>query len=199
GRQVPRLPVVEGEYNREESPRRVWDAFSPPHFGYPEAKGQTYQLTSEQYAVNQISQFISKLGKPYHCGGANWIFSDSTSGGRVACEVARASGEVDGVRLPKEAYFACQAMFRSDPQVHIIGHWTYPAGTKKTVFVVSNGDAVKLFVNGKALGDGKVSDRYLFTFSDVAWEAGEIEAVAYKNSRQMTAQTKHTVGPPVAL
>ena len=138
GRQVPRLPVVEGEYNREESPRRVWDNFSPPNFGYPEAKGQTYQLTSEQFAVDEIEQFVTKLGKPNHCGGAKWIFSDTTSGGRVGCEVARVSGEVDGMRLPKETYYVCRVMFRDDPQVHIIGHWNYPAGTKKTVYVASN-------------------------------------------------------------
>ena len=57
GREIARLPVVEGEYDREESPRRVWDDVSPPNFGYPEAKGQTYDLTSEQYAVNQVSQY----------------------------------------------------------------------------------------------------------------------------------------------
>jgi beta-galactosidase len=199
GRQVSRLPVIEGEYNREESPRRVWDAFSPPKFGYPEAKGQTYQLTSEQYAVNQISQYMSKLGKPYHCGGANWIFSDSTSGGRVGCEVARTSGEVDGARLPKEAYYVCQAMFRNDPQVHIIGHWTYPEGTKKTVYVASNCEDVELFLNGKSLGKGKVSDRYLFTFPNISWQPGELKAVAYRSSKPVVWQSKHTVGSPVAV
>jgi beta-galactosidase len=199
GREIARLPVVEGEYDREESPRRVWDDFSPPNFGYPEAKGQTYNLTSEQYAVNQVSQYVRKVGAANHSGGANWIFSDSTSGGRVATEVARAGGEVDGVRLPKEAYYVCRAMFRDDPQVHIIGHWTYPAGTKKTVYVASNAGDVELFVNGRSLGHGKVSDSYLFTFPDVAWEAGEIKAVAYANGKSVATQSKHTVGPPVAL
>jgi beta-galactosidase len=199
GRQVPRLPVVEGEYNREESPRRVWDIYSPPNFGYPEAKGQTYQLTSEQYAVNEVSQFMSKLGKPYHCGGANWIFSDSTSGGRVACEVARTSGEVDGVRLPKEAYYVCQAMFRNDPHVHIIGHWSYPEGTKKNVYVASNCEDVELFLNGKSLGHGKVSDRFLFTFPEVSWQPGELKAVAYRSNKSAVSQNKHTVGAPVAV
>ena len=71
GRQVPGLPVVEGEYDREESPRRVWDDFSPPNFGYPEAKGQTYQLTSEQYAVNQVCAIRQQAGPALnHCGGA---------------------------------------------------------------------------------------------------------------------------------
>jgi beta-galactosidase len=199
GREIARLPVVEGEYDREESPRRVWDDFSPPKFGYPEAKDQTYDLTSEQYAANQVAHYMRKLGASDHSGGANWIFSDSTSGGRVACEVARSSGEVDGVRLPKEAYYVCRVMFRADPQVHIIGHWTYPAGTKKNIFVAANGEDVELFINGKSFGRGKNSDRYLFTFADVPWEAGEIKAVSYVGGRQVASQVKHTVGPPVAL
>jgi beta-galactosidase len=199
GREIARLPVVEGEYDREESPRRVWDDFSPPNFGYPEAKGQTYQLTSEQYAVNQIAQFVKKLGAPNHAGGANWIFSDSTSGGRVSTEVARAGGEVDGVRIPKEAYYVCRTMFRDDPQVHIIGHWTYPANTKKPIYVASNGDDVELFLNGRSLGHGKVSDRYLFTFPETAFEPGELKAVASRAGKTVATHTLHTVGAPVAL
>ena len=208
GQEIKDLPVVEGEYDREESPRRVWDDQTPrpnpadpaqPIFGYPEAKGQTYQETSEQYAVNQVNQYVGKLGAESHSGGANWIFSDSTSGGRVACEVARASGEVDGVRLPKEAYYVCQAMFLDNPQVHIIGHWNYPAGTKKTVYVASNCDDVELSVNGKRLGHGKQSDKYLFTFPDVAWESGEIKAAAFRNGKPVAIASKHTVGPAVTL
>lgn len=199
GREIERLPVVEGEYDREESPRRVWDDASPPNFGYPEGKGQTYQLTSEQYAVNQVTEYMKKIAADNHAGGANWIFSDSTSGGRVASEVARAGGEVDGVRLPKEAYYVCRAIFRDDPQVHIIGHWTYPAGTKKTIYVVSNAEDVELFVNGRSLGHGAVSDRYLFAFPNVSWEAGEIKAVASFDGKPVATDSKHTVGPAMAL
>ena len=200
GREIPSLPVVEGEYDREESPRRVWDDYSPPNFGYPEAKGKSdYVLTSEEYAANEVKQYVLKVGSPNHSGGANWIFSDSTSGGRDEAEVARASGEVDGVRLPKEAYYVCQAMFRSDPQIHIIGHWNYPTRTKKNVYVAANCDDVELFVNGKSLGHGKVSDHYLFTFENIAWEPGEIKAVGYKDGKEIISESKHTVGSPVAL
>ena len=71
GQEIKDLPVVEGEYMRDESPRRVWDDFTPrPNpddpaksiFGYPEAKGQTYQENSEQFAVNEVNQYVSKLG-----------------------------------------------------------------------------------------------------------------------------------------
>lgn len=199
GREIGSLPVVEGEYDREESPRRVWDNFSPPNFGYPEAKDQTYQLTSEQYAVNEVSQYFNKTFRPDHSGGANWIFSDSTSGGRNTTEVSRASGEVDGVRLPKEAYYVCQAMFRDDPQVHIIGHWSYPAGTKKTIYVVSNCGEVKLFVNGKSTGQGINSDRFLFTFRDIAFAPGEIKAIAYYHGEPVATNSIRTAGAPVAL
>ena len=199
GREIARLPVVEGEYDREESPRRVWDDASPPNFGYPEAKGQTYQLTSEQFAINEVNQYVKKLGAENHAGGANWIFSDSTSGGRVAVEVARTGGEVDGVRLPKEAYYVCQVMFSDEPRAHIIGHWTYPAGTKKTVYVVANADDVELFLNGQSLGHGKVSDHYLFTFPDVTFAPGELKAVASRGGKAIATDTRHTVGAPVAL
>ncbi len=199
GREIASLPVFEGEYDREESPRRVWDAASPPNFGYPEAKGMTYDLTSEQFAANEVAQYVKKLGAPEHSGGANWIFSDTTSGGRVPAEVARAGGEVDGVRLPKEAYYVVETMFRSEPKVHIIGHWSYPANTKKDVLVASNAESVELFVNGTSLGKGVVSDKYLFTFKDVAFEPGEIKAVASTGGKVVATQSKHTVGAPVAL
>src|SRR5205823_9518281 len=93
----------------------------------------------------------------------------------------------------------CRTIFRGDPQVHIIGHWTYPAGTKKTIYVTSNAEEVELFVNGRSLGHGAVSDRYLFTFPNVAWEAGEIKAVASFDRKPVATQSKHTAGPAVAL
>jgi len=203
GWELKNLPVVEGECDREESPRRIWDDFSPPTFGYGAAKGRSdYILTSEQYAVNQMAQYLKKVGMPEHCGGANWIFSDTTSGGRDAAEVDRAGGEVDGVRLPKEAYYVCQAMFDArNPHVHIIGHWTYPAGTKKTIYVTQNRDRVELFVNGKSLGFGTPDPDgpYIVSFKDVVWEPGEIKAVMYSDGKAVATDTIRTAGPAVAL
>ena len=198
----PQVPVVEGEYDREESPRRVWDNSSPPDYGYKVSGQQEYVLTSEAFAVNQVSEYVRRLGQRSHCGGGNWIFSDSTSGGRNNSEVTRASGEVDAVRLPKEAYYACRAMFRGDPQVHILGHWTYPRDRKtvKPVYVVSNQPEVELFVNGRSLDKGRRTLRHLFTFEDVQWEPGEVKAVAYNRQHEVTAeQQKETVGRPASL
>ncbi len=203
GRELRKLPVVEGEYDREESPRRVWDDYSPPTFGYSEAKGRSdYILTSEEYALNQMPQYLKKLGMPDHCGGANWIFSDTTSGGRDSAEVDRAGGEVDGERLPKEAYYVCQAMFDvRNPHVHIIGHWTYPAGTKKTIYVTCNRPDVTLSLNGTSLGHGKRSPNgpYIFEFPDVTWQPGELKAAALADGKEVATHVLRTAGPAVAL
>jgi len=201
------LPTVEGEYNREESPRRIWDDFSPPTFGYTNAVGR-YKLNSEQYAVNQVFQF-DKIAPRHHCGGANWIFSDSTSGGRVQTEVARASGEVDGVRLPKEAYWVCKVLFTPKPDLHIIGHWTYPTNTVKNIYVASDCSEVELFLNGKSLGrkkaykgilqEKKELHKNLFVFPKVAFEPGTLEAVGYFNGKEVDRQKLETVGSAVSL
>lgn len=191
--ECPSLPVVEGEYNREESPRRSWDQYSD--YSCPNG---TYSLNSEEFAVNQVSQYVSKIATSSHCGGANWIFSDSTSHGRVPCEVARASGEVDGVRLPKEAYHAMKAMWRPEPQVHIIGHWNYSSGNSKNIYVVSNCDQVELLVNGVSKGFGSRSNTYLFTFSNISWASGTIKAIGTKGS-QNVSQEKQTAGSPSAV
>jgi beta-galactosidase len=123
----------------------------------------------------------------------------------VSSEVCRASGEIDAVRLPKEAYWVCRTMFRDDPLVHIIGHWNYPAETRKTIYVASNCDQVELLVGGVSLGragptelDGK-SLHYLFTFPGVTYAPGRIKAIGYRNGQAVAEQVKNTAGEPVAL
>ncbi|WP_081956171.1 DUF4982 domain-containing protein [Jejuia pallidilutea] len=138
--------------------------------------------------------------KPYHSGGANWVFSDGPHGGRCPTEVTRASGEVDAVRLPKEAFYALKAMWRPEPQVHIVGHWNYTPETKKTIYVISNCASVKLYVNDKLIGTNNAPENgYVFKFDQVAWETGEIKAEAFIDSELKTTQTKETAGEPEAL
>lgn len=196
------LGCVESEYLREESPRRVWDNQSPPNFDYKggENKGNTYDLTQEEYSLKAIEFWWDSFGRRlWHGGGANWVFSDGTHGSRMVVEVARTSGEVDAVRLPKESYYVHQAMWRPDAHVQIIGHWSYPEGTKKNIYVAANTEEVELFLNGKSLGKGKRSHNHQFTWNDVSFEAGELKAVGYINGQKVAEQIERTVGKPVAL
>ncbi|GAL88690.1 beta-galactosidase [Jejuia pallidilutea] len=202
-REYPDLPIIESEYNREESPRRIWDKYSPDDnfWNHPNISKNTYKLSSEEFAVRQADHWWNKMGKkPYHSGGANWVFSDGPHGGRCPTEVTRASGEVDAVRLPKEAFYALKAMWRPEPQVHIVGHWNYTPETKKTIYVISNCASVKLYVNDKLIGTNNAPENgYVFKFDQVAWETGEIKAEAFIDSELKTTQTKETAGEPEAL
>ena len=191
-------PEVEGEYNREEARRGVWDRYTE---GFEDFKADSdyYNLTSEQFAVNQIENY-KKISKVSHNGGANWIFSDSTSHGRVYSEVTRASGEVDAVMLEKEAYYALKTVQTDEVDAHIIGHWNYAAGTVKPVYVASDADRVELFLNGRSLGNGVKSNTYLFTFNDVAYEPGTLEAVGYDaDGKEVCRVSKTTHGEPAAI
>ena len=201
-RALPTLAVVETEYDRTETPRRVWDKFSPPDFGNLGKLSDlnTYNLASEGFATNAIKEWWTLFGsKPNHSGGANWIFSDGTHGTRQRTDVARATGEVDAVRLPKEAYWALQATWDDEDRVHLIGHWNYPEDTVKPMHAVAKADAVELFVNGKSLGRGERSLDTLFTWPDVSFEPGEIKVVAYRGDKAVATQVKRTAGEPAAI
>lgn len=197
-------PGVEGEYNREEARRGVWDRYTTGFEDFKTPSGSSYNLTDEQFAVNQASNY-SKISASAHSGGGNWIFSDSTSHGRVYSEVSRASGEVDAVRLPKEAYYTIKTIFSDTPDVHFVGHWNYAGDTGKTTFyATSNAHAVKLLVTGEdgttAEYPGQKSNTYLFTFSDVAYTPGSAAAVAYdKEGNEVARHTVTTHGEAAAL
>ena len=68
-------------------------------------------------------------------------------------------------------------------------------GEAKPVYVVSTADSVELFLNGRSLGKGKQSYRYLYTFDDVGFEPGTLEAVGSDGSRYKL----ETVGEPYQL
>jgi beta-galactosidase len=203
-RYPPGMGVFEGEYNRKESPRRVWDAFSPPHLGgYRIAADQgnaAYAEDSEQNVISQVADWDGFYKNPAHSGGANWHFSDEPTHRRVFTDVTRNTGEVDAVRLPKESFFALQAMWSDNPAVRIVGHWTYPAETAKDIRVVSNCDAVELLVNGTSLGKNtSPKNTFLFTFPNVTWKAGAISAVGYKGGARAATDEKRTAGPPAKI
>jgi hypothetical protein len=98
------------------------------------------------------------------------------------------SGVTDAMRIPKDAYYVHQVMWNGwvEPeaqQTYIIGHWNYPEGTTKNIYVVSTADDVELFLNGKSLGHGRQSYRFLYTFENIIFEPGKLEAVDSDGSK----------------
>ena len=113
------------------------------------------------------------------------------------------------MRIPKDAFYAHQVMWNGwvddeQPKTYIIGHWSLTPGPspkgegsnmKRPVYVVSTGDEVELFLNGKSMGKGRREYNYLFTFDNVPYEPGTLEAVASDGSRYQL----ETAGEPYRL
>jgi beta-galactosidase len=202
-------PFLEAEDFRDEAARRFWDDYSPPHFGFKPGPKDTYKWNSETFCIQAINRYWAYYSNrisntdPKHAKWAAYAsiyWSDSNADGRQdSSEVCRVSGKVDSVRLPKEAFYTYRVMQSDKPAIHIIGHWTYPAGTKKTMYVVSNCPEVEFFVNGVSKGRVKPTDGYLFSFPNIDWQPGVIKAIGYADGGTTVTTSIATAGPPARI
>ncbi len=200
-----RHPMWAMEYSRDEGARLYQDEYTAPfHKDAPD-----YNRNQDSHAIEDVRRWYDYYrirpgtGRRVSSGGVNIIWSDSNTHYRGDNNYRR-SGEVDAVRLPKQGYFAHKVMWNGwvdpeTPATHIIGHWNHAPGTIKPVSVVSNGDAVELFLNGRPLGKGTRSSGFLFTWPAVAWQPGTLRAVATGGDGRRSEHVVETVGAPVAL
>ncbi len=212
-----RIPYWMMEYSRDEGLRKYWDDFSPPYHkdgDGPEHRGKPaheYNRNQDSLAMENVVRWHDYwlerpgTGRRVNSGGAKIIFSDSNTHHRGA-ENYRRTGVVDAMRIPKDGFYAHQVMWDGwvdveKPRAHIIGHWNYAPDTVKDVHVVSSADTVELFLNGKSLGYGLQSKRFLFTFKNVQWQPGELRAVGLSGTGGLPVceDTRQTAGDPVAL
>lgn len=212
-----RHPMWATEYCRDEGMRKYWDEYSYPF--HKEGAGPLYRnAPADDYNHNQDMMTVELVRRWYDywrerpgtgtrvsSGGAKIIFSDTNTHCRGE-ENYRRSGVTDAMRIPKDGFYAHQAMWDCwvDPENHhtyIVGHWNYPQGTVKPVYVVSDGEAVELRLNGEVIGRDTMPDyRFLYTFPDVAFTEGTLEAVSYNaEGDSISSYTIATAGEPAKL
>jgi beta-galactosidase len=198
-------PLWAMEYSRDEAARACQDIATPPFC----KDAPDYNRTVESMAVEDVRRWWDYYqqrpggGDRVSAGGVKIGFTDSNSHFRGDNNYRR-SGVLDAVRLPKDPWYVHQAMWdgwveSGGHHVHVLGHWTYPAGTVKPVYVVSNGTAVELFLNGRSLGRGVRESGFLYTFKDVHFAPGTLKAVATFADGKTAEQTLVTAGAPVAI
>lgn len=218
-------PMFSMEYCRDEALRKYWDSYSYPY--HKEGDGPLHKdKLAEAYNHNQ-DEFVVELVKRWYdywrerpgtgtrvnSGGLKIVFSDTNTHFRGA-ENYRRSGVTDAMRIPKDAFYAHQTMWRGwvdtdESQTYIVGHWNYEEGHRtdslrkpfsKPVYVVSNAPAVELFLNGKSLGKGRQNYHFLYTWDDVEWEKGTLLAIGLdEDGRELSRYSVKTVGQPSAL
>ena len=213
-------PMWAMEYCRDEGLRKYWDEYSYPY--HREGDGPLYRgnpaveynHNMDAFAVEMVRRWYDYwrerpgTGTRVSSGGVKIVFSDTNTHHRGESNY-RTSGVVDAMRIPKDAFFVHQVMWNGwvepeEARTYIVGHWSLTpdpspkgegSGLKKPVYVVSTADEVELFLNGKSLGKGKQSYRYLFTFDSVPFEPGTLEAVGSDGSRYKL----ETAGEPYQL
>lgn len=209
-------PMWATEYCRDEGLRKYWDEHSYPfhkegagplHKGKP---ATSYNHNQDMFAIEMVNRWYDYwrerpgTGLRVSSGGTKIIFSDSNTHCRGE-ENYRRSGVTDPMRIEKDAFFAHQVMWNGwvdtdKYQTYIIGHWNYPEKTVKPVYVVSNGEAVELFLNGKSLGKGKRESNFLFTFDKITFRPGKLEAVSSdKNGKEVSRYHISTAGEATQL
>lgn len=193
-------PMWATEYCRDEGLRKYWDEYSypfhkegdgPMHKGKP---ATSYNHNQDIFVVELVSRWYDYWreragnGRRVSSGGTKIIFSDSNTHYRGE-ENYRRSGITDAMRIEKDAFFAHQVMWNGwvdieKHQTYIVGHWNYPEKTIKPVYVVSTGEEVELLLNGKSLGKGKRDFNFLFTFDNIPFSPGKLEAISYDKSKK---------------
>jgi len=232
-----KAPLVETEDFRDEAGRNIWDDYSPPYFGFKPKVGMiggrpvdTWHWNSETFSLAGATRYnsyvINRIDNP-DPAHSKWsaycsiYFTDEDADGRQqGSYVLRVSGKVDGVRIPKSLFYVSRVMQNEKPDIHIIGHWNYPADTKKTMYVAATHcDKVELFLNGKSLGiatkptifvdtfDGRSAGSdsqvdgtgYVYAFPDVKFVPGSLKAIATKNGKVVAQQELQTAGEPKSI
>ena len=210
------IPMWAMEYSRDEGLRKYWDNYSYPYHKdgdgplYRDKDASDYNRNQDSHAIEDVRRWFDYwemrpgTGTRVSSGGANIIFSDTNTHYRGA-ENYRRSGEVDPMRVPKDNYWAHKVMWDGwvDTEyhhTHIIGHWNYSDTIIKPIHVVSTGDQVELFVNGKSQGIGKNEYHFLNSFDSVHWEPGTIKAISYDSDGHiLSSDSITTAGESVAI
>ena len=233
-----KAPLVETEDFRDEAGRNVWDDYSPPHFGFKPKVGSvggrpvdTYHWNSETFSLAGATRYNSYVlnridnTDPVHSKWSAYcsiyLTDEDADGRQQGSYVLRVSGKVDGVRIPKSMFYVSRVMQNEQPDIHIIGHWNYPADTKKTMYVAATHcDKVEIFLNGKSLGvetkptvfvdpfnqragspeaGEKEGTGYIYAFPDVKFAPGSLKAIATKGGKVVAQQEIQTAGEPKAI
>ncbi len=235
-----KAPLIETEDFRDEAGRNIWDDYSPPHFGFKPKSGMisgrpvdTWHWNSETFCLAAATRYYSYVSNRIDntdSAHSKWaaycsiyLTDEDADGRQQGSYVLRVSGKVDGVRIPKSAYYVYRVMQNEKPDINIIGHWNYPDTTKKTIYVAaSHCDKVELFVNGKSMGISAKpydfvdtynstqrvpgsellagrSTGFIYAFPDIAFKPGILKAVATKAGKIVAQHEIQTAGEPKSI
>ena len=207
----------DGYPNKRQDPFECPDLTEDEIFTYdwtaPENKKNRKQIFNSSYDNGMVRITARKNWElvrdlPWHGGHFRWTGFDylGEAGYVHGGWPFRAfmGGPLDLAGFKKDLFFFYQSQWTTKPMIHILPHWTHPKmnpGTKIPLWVYSNCDEVELFLNGKSLGKDRPGTKWNEMQCEwmVPWRPGTIEAVGYKNGKEILRTSQTTAGVPAQL
>ncbi|MFM2291786.1 MAG: hypothetical protein RIS29_1599 [Bacteroidota bacterium] len=201
-----KIPLFTGEYGDWEYFAQDAGLNQAGYAGLSSNERTSRQLRGDgekrllQQATNFQEAHNDNLRNP-HLGDANWLMFDYNRGYSPDIE---SSGIMDITRLPKYAYYFYRS--QSLPTLKIASNWdehSDPHGIR----VYSDADEVALYLNGQLIARKKAdktenSDKIKsapFVFDAGTFKAGQLKAIAYKNSKEVLTDIVNTAGTAAKL
>jgi beta-galactosidase len=110
-------------------------------------------------------------------------------------------GIMDTCGFPKDNYFYYKAWWGSEPVLHLLPHWNWPAskqGQEISVWCHTNLESVELLLNGESQGVQKVS-RNTHVEWKVKYQPGVIEVRGSKGGMVVMTTKRETTGAPAKI
>jgi beta-galactosidase len=170
----------------------------------------SYDLHAPYWAEVCDYDFMWQENDKYIAGEFVWTGFDYL-GEPTPVRTSRSSyfGIVDLCGIPKDRYYLYKSYWKpEEDMVHILPHWNWVGyeGKDVPVFVYTNGDEAELFLNGKSLGkrtknpkSDVATERYRLMWLDVAYEPGDLKAVAYKEGKLIGEAVVKTAAVPHSI
>lgn len=184
----------------------------------PMSAGEKGQL---QEAWNFVWEHNRDRGQyPSTMGDGTWVMYDYHRGYDPTIEH---SGMADVFRIPRYIYRFFQSQYIAKPMVFIANQWI-PTSKPTKVIVFSNGDEVRLYLNGKLIKDQRPDNgpntpygRYNhggntwdggncknlvhppFTFTNIRFKTGKLTAVSLRNGKVFAHTSVRTPGTFASL
>lgn len=168
-----------------------------------------YDVEYPAWASTPDTEFAGQDDNPFVAGEFVWTgfdyLGEPTPYNETVSSRSSYFGIVDLAGMKKDRYYLYQSRWSDRPVLHLLPHWNWAAGDRVPVHCYTNYPEVELFLNGRSLGrrtknpEGRL-DRYRMIWNDVAYEPGELRAVAYDKDGRVCEQTVvRTAGKPFRL
>ena len=191
--------MTRGYYRMPSDEKFIWPSRWDLPFYDESFSCSSYDNCHVPWGNTHEEEMILVKNNPFISGQFIWTGFDYIGEPTPYGWPARSSyfGIVDLAGFPKDVYYMYQSEWTDETMIHLFPHWNWEEGQTIDMWCYyNNADEVELFINGQSQGrSSKTSDR-LHAQWRVKYVPGKVEAVSYKDGKEVMRQEIATAGEP---